>query len=113
MNCPKCGSPDVTVSGDTILCQQCQSSPASPEDMPKPPADPYAPRLVRCPACSHQVSSQAASCPSCGQPLAPQVDQEKVQAEQTKVRNKIRSGCALLVLAVFILFLWMLYLAWH
>jgi hypothetical protein len=29
-------------------------------------------KLIKCPACSHEVSSVAANCPSCGQPIKPQ-----------------------------------------
>lgn len=42
--------------------------------------------LIKCPACSNEVSSAAAACPKCGHPLKPQ---------------KKTSGCAVVIAIVF------------
>jgi hypothetical protein len=74
MNCPKCNSTNVVVAGQMTWCQEClhafqpsEAVSAAPASAPKISAP--APPLAKCPVCSHQVSSQAVSCPSCGQPL--------------------------------------------
>jgi hypothetical protein len=72
MNCPFCNSPDIKRENGKMFCQGCGYEVDALLD-PAGTADPVAmpAGMVKCPVCSHRVSAQAASCPSCGQPLKP------------------------------------------
>jgi len=72
MNCPFCNSANIARKDGKLFCEDCGFevdaliAPVSPGDSAALPAG-----LVKCPICSHPVSTQAASCPACGEPLQP------------------------------------------
>ncbi len=41
--------------------------------------------LIKCPECSHDVSDQAPTCPSCGYPLKEQVHEPEFRAYRKRV----------------------------
>jgi hypothetical protein len=75
MKCPYCNSVDVVEVAGKMWCQDCERSfdPSTgctaPAGGPAPAPAASAPLLIKCPACAREVSSQAMSCPWCGQPL--------------------------------------------
>ena len=87
MNCPKCNSANVMPVGELMWCQDChyaEKASADPATAANPQAGiadttavpdfPLTPlggsaSLVQCHMCGHQISPEAVSCPSCGQPL--------------------------------------------
>src|SRR5262249_41505494 len=100
IKCPKCGSEDVVVGEDAMVCQKCQhrfTPPGDPE-VGIGPGFPF--RLVTCPICAHQVSTGAANCPSCGQQLHP-TSSLSLAWKIVKV-----SFFVLLILFVIVLVLW-------
>jgi len=87
MNCPKCNSANVMPVGELVWCKDChyaenvsadpattanpQASIADTTAVPDFPLTPLggSASLVQCHMCGHQISPEAVSCPSCGQPL--------------------------------------------
>ncbi len=62
---------------------------ASPGDglQAKVPDAATAVQLTACPACKHQVSKQAISCPSCGHLLAPPPQQQKTDTTDVLITS--------------------------
>ena len=105
MNCPYCKSTEVVEVAGKMWCQDCErsfdpstaSTPSAAD--PVPAADPATaptatvPLLIKCPACSREVSSQAMRCPACGQPLASAV----IATAAVTILKRIVYGIAILI----------------
>jgi RNA polymerase subunit RPABC4/transcription elongation factor Spt4 len=69
IRCASCGS---EVNEQSRECPNCGADPsvANPTRGQDPAAE-QPPTLLACPACQHQVSSQASLCPNCSHPISP------------------------------------------
>ncbi len=53
------------------------------------------PTLIQCPACQKNVSTQAAACPNCGQPLNAMLSDDVQTVEQTGKKLKLHAVLSL------------------
>ena len=110
MNCPKCNSVKVVQANGGTWCQDCshafaaaEAAPAAPK--PAPESNATVPQLAKCPVCAHQVSSQAVSCPSCGQPLRAALSPGPAGADGVNMAAKVVKGLLWTAIIYFVLYL--------
>ena len=68
--CSECGAANPAKASACGRCGHSFSETPPPSPPPRPPATHPVP-MTDCPACGNKVSSQAAACPHCGQPIRP------------------------------------------
>jgi uncharacterized paraquat-inducible protein A len=101
VKCPTCQhefSPDKT---RPVLSAPAAPPPESASPAPTPPIQQRAIKLINCPACGLQISPQAASCPSCGHPVADSLTRVVSYRAPTAVEELPAPGLSYL-LAIFL-----------
>lgn len=54
-------------------------------------------KMITCPACKKEISSEATNCPKCGQPISEEVKKKSIQ-EKIEEKKNVRIGCLIIVI---------------
>lgn len=58
-------------------------------------------KMITCPACKKEISSEAANCPKCGQPISEEVKAKAIKEKKEEKKN-VRIGCGVIVLFLIV-----------